>query len=91
VLWWMWIAHFLLFRGGGNIAWFGTLIVIENMVSSTVHTHLFDSVHGWLYVFGVGVLGGMVLHKRMIGPKRGHEADDESYSIIARPDRYGRD
>ncbi len=22
------------------------------------------SAHGWLYVFGVGVLGGMALHKR---------------------------
>ena len=91
VLWSMWIAHFLLFRGGGSIAWLGTLIVIENMVSSTVHTHLFDSVHGWLYVFGVGVLGGMALHKGTIGPMRGHEADDESYSITAHPDRHGRD
>jgi O-antigen ligase len=64
VLWSMWIAHFLLFRGEGSIAWFGTVIVIENIVSSTVHSHLFDSAHGWFYVFGVGVLGGMALHKR---------------------------
>ena len=64
VLWSMWIAHFRLFRGEGSIAWFGTVIVIENIVSSTVHSHLFDSAHGWLYVFGVGVLGGMALHKR---------------------------
>jgi hypothetical protein len=63
VLWSMWIAHFRLFRGDGSIAWFGTVIVIENIVSSTVHSHLFDSAHGWLYVFGVGVLGGMALHK----------------------------
>jgi hypothetical protein len=60
----MWIAHFRLFRGAGSIAWLGTVIVVKNIVSSTVHTHLFDSVHGWLYVFGVGVLGGMALHKR---------------------------
>ncbi len=64
VLWSMWIAHFRLFRGEGSIAWFGTVIVIENIVSSTVHSHLFDSAHGWLYVFGVGVLGGTALHKR---------------------------
>ena len=60
----MWIAHFRLFRGDGTIAWFGTVIVVENVISSTVHSHMFDSAHGWLYVFGVGVLGGMALHKR---------------------------
>jgi len=32
-------------------------VVAENIVSSTVHTHLFDFSNGWLYVFGVGVLG----------------------------------
>jgi O-antigen ligase len=64
VLWSMWIAHFRLFRSEGMIAWLGTVIVVENIVSSTVHSHLFDSAHGWLYVFGVGVLGGMALHKR---------------------------
>jgi len=57
------IAHFRLFRGDGTIAWFGTVIVVENVISSTVHSHMFDSAHGWLYVFGVGVLGGMALHK----------------------------
>jgi O-antigen ligase len=63
VLWSMWIAHLRLFRGEGSIAWLGTVIVVENIVSSTVHSHLFDSAHGWLYVFAVGVLGGMALHK----------------------------
>jgi hypothetical protein len=64
VLWSMWIAHLRLFRGRGAIGWIGTVIVIENIVSSTVHSHLFDAVHGWLYVFGVGVLGGMALRQR---------------------------
>lgn len=63
VLWSMWIAHFRLFRGEGTIAWFGTVVVGENIVSSAVHSHLFDSANGWLYVFGVGVLGGMVLRQ----------------------------
>jgi len=62
-LWSMWIAHFLLFRGEGTIAWFGTAVVVENIVSSAVHSHLFDFTNGWLYVFGVGVLGGMVLRQ----------------------------
>jgi hypothetical protein len=62
-LWAMWIAHFLLFRGGGIVAWLGTVVVVENVVSSTVHSHLFDFNNGWLYVFGVGVLGGTVLRQ----------------------------
>jgi hypothetical protein len=64
VLWAMWVAHFLLFRGEGLAAWLGTVVVTENVVSSTVHSHLFDFMSGWLYVFGIGVLGGMVLRHR---------------------------
>jgi O-antigen ligase len=64
VLWAMWIAHFLLFRGEGLAAWIGAVLVVENIVSSTAHSHLFDFTNGWLYVFGVGVLGGMVLRER---------------------------
>jgi hypothetical protein len=64
VLWAMWIAHLLLFKGSGTAAWIGTVVVVENIVSSTVHTHLFDFSNGWLYVFGVGVLGGSALRAR---------------------------
>jgi hypothetical protein len=64
VLWAMWIAHFLLFRGDGLAAWIGPVVVLENIVSSTAHSHLFDFTNGWLYVFGVGVLGGMALRAR---------------------------
>jgi O-antigen ligase len=55
----MWAAHYWLFRAEGLIAWFGALMVAQNVVSSLVNSHLFDFGHGWLYVFGVGVLGGM--------------------------------
>ncbi len=57
----MWFSHAMLFRGGGLIAWIGTVIVAQSVVSSLFNTHLFDSFHGWLYVFGVGVVGGMAL------------------------------
>jgi O-antigen ligase len=60
----MWIAHFMLFRGGGANAWFGTVVVVDNVVSSLFNSHLFDFTSGWLYVFGVGVVGGMVLRER---------------------------
>jgi len=66
VLWSMWIAHLRLFRCNGALAWLGAVIVIDNIISSTVHSHLFDSAHGWLYVFGVGVLGGTALRQRSV-------------------------
>jgi hypothetical protein len=59
----MWTAHYFLFRTPGWIAWVGTVIVVENVVSSLAHSHLFDFLHGWLYVFGVGVVGGIVLRR----------------------------
>jgi len=64
VLWSMWVAHLLLFRGESIAAWLGTVVVVENIVSSTVHSQLFDFANGWLYIFAVGVLGGTVLQER---------------------------
>jgi hypothetical protein len=59
----MWTAHYLLFCTAGWVAWVGTVVVVENVGSSLAHSHLFDFLHGWLYVFGVGVVGGMVLRQ----------------------------
>ena len=64
VLWAMWIAHIALFPGSSALAWLGLVLVVENVLSSTVHSHLFDFNSGWLYVFGVGVLGGTILGER---------------------------
>ena len=63
-LWAMWIAHVALFSGASSVAWLGLVLVTENILSSTVHSHLFDFNGGWLYVFGVGVLGGTTLAER---------------------------
>lgn len=60
----MWAAHYLLFASSGFAAWIGAVIVIENFVTSLTSSHLFDFMHGWLYVFGVGVIGGMMLRRR---------------------------
>ena len=57
----MWLAHLALFRDDTLIAWFGLLVVTYNVVSSLFNSHLFDFGEGWLYVFGVGVTGGMML------------------------------
>ena len=64
ILWAMWIAHLYLFRGDSVTAWLGLVVVVENIVFSTAHSHLFDFASGWFYVFAVGVLGGMVLKER---------------------------
>ena len=56
----MWIAHLLLFRGEGLAAWIGLVVVVQNIVGSLFNSHLFDFTHGWGYVIGVGVAGGIV-------------------------------
>jgi O-antigen ligase len=64
VLWAMWVAHLLLFRGEGLAAWVGLLIVVQNVVGSLFNSHLSDFVQGWVYVIGVGVAGGLMLRRR---------------------------
>ena len=64
VLWAMWIAHLLLFRGGGLVNWIGLVVVVQNIVGSLFNSHLFDFTQGWVYVVGVGVAGGMALRRR---------------------------
>jgi hypothetical protein len=60
VLWAMWTAHLMLFRGGTLPAWIGLMIVTQTMIGSFAESNLFDFTWGWSYVFGVGVAGGMV-------------------------------
>jgi O-antigen ligase len=68
-LWAMWITHLLMFRGSGLFAWLGFGVVVQSIVSSLANSHLTDFGPGWLYVLGVGVLGGAVLRDRTIaGP-----------------------
>jgi O-antigen ligase len=70
VLWAMWIAHLLLFRGGGLAEWIGFVVVVQNIVGSLFNSHLFDFLQGWVYVVGVGVAGGIAL-KHRAAEKRG--------------------
>ena len=64
ILYAMWLAHLLLFRGEGFAAWVGLLVVVQNILSSLFNSHLFDFHEGWMYVLGVGIAGGMVLGER---------------------------
>jgi hypothetical protein len=80
----MWTAHLALFRDGivlreGTlIAWFGLLVVVYNVVSSVFNSHLFDFGEGWLYVFGLGVTGGMVLRGAPTDRHRAADATDKT-------------
>jgi O-antigen ligase len=63
----MWLVHLLLFRGEGFVAWLGTLVVVQNIFTSLFNSHLFDFHEGWMYIFGVGVAGGMTLAAKQRG------------------------
>jgi O-antigen ligase len=65
VLYAMWLVHLALFRGGGLVNWIGLLVVIQNMLTSLLNSHLFDFNESWIYVLGVGVAGGMTLAQRV--------------------------
>jgi O-antigen ligase len=67
VLWAMWVAHFLRFRGNDLIAWIGILIIAQNVIGSLFNSHIFDFVQGWVYVVGTGVAGGTFLRARLSG------------------------
>jgi len=79
LLWAMWIAHALLFRGSGLAEWIGLAIVVQNVVGSLFNSHLFDFVQGWVYVVGVGVAGGMALKNH-----HATTADDQALAVAKR-------
>jgi O-antigen ligase len=57
-----------LFRSGSFAAWVGLVVVIQNIVGSLFNSHLFDFTHGWAYVVGVGIAGGIVLKESAARP-----------------------
>jgi O-antigen ligase len=57
----MWTAHATLFlRGSGMAAWIGLAVVVQNVIGCLFNNHLFDYTQAWLYLFGVGVAGGVM-------------------------------
>ena len=55
----MWGAHFRLFLTRGP--WIGLMAVTQNIVGSLFNSHLMDFTQSWVYVFAVGVFGGLAL------------------------------
>jgi len=66
----MWMAHILLLRGSGLPSWVGQALVTQTIVGSLFLSYLFDFSTGWIYAFGVGVLGGMANTGRTLGRVR---------------------
>lgn len=60
----MWYVHLRLFRGEGLVAWIGLLVVVQNIFTSLLNSHIFDFHEGWMYVLGVGIAGGMMRAER---------------------------
>jgi O-antigen ligase len=54
----MWIAHLALFTANTPMGWFGLIVVAQNIIGSLLNSHISDFTQGWIYVLGVGVLGG---------------------------------
>jgi O-antigen ligase len=63
----VWISHLFMFRGGGLAAWLGVGLVVQNIVACIFNTYLLEFTLGWIYVFGVGVLGGTMFRQRASG------------------------
>lgn len=59
----IWLAHIGLFWHPGLASWVGLVVVVQNVFGSLFNSHLFDFTQGWLYVFGVGVAGGMLFRQ----------------------------
>ncbi|MGZ5854139.1 MAG: O-antigen ligase family protein [Xanthobacteraceae bacterium] len=59
----MWLAHGRMFLVPGRVAWIGLAVVTQNVVGGFFNSHLFDFTQGWLYVMGVGVAGGVLMHE----------------------------
>jgi hypothetical protein len=59
-----------MFRANGLIAWIGTIVVVQNVLSSMFNSHLFDFTEGWIYVAGVGAAAGSVSRIAANGSQR---------------------
>ncbi len=59
----MWVAHWAMFYRPGRAGWIGLMAVTQNIVGSLFNSHLLDFTQSWIYVFSVGIFGGIVLSR----------------------------
>jgi len=92
VLFAMWIAQFALFTPPTWISWTGQAMVAQTVVGSLFLSYMLDFSTGWIYVFGIGVLGGTVRphgiehHEE---PEQQPSAADPVAGMARKPDRAG--
>jgi hypothetical protein len=55
----------------GLMSSIGSILVIQNIISSIFNSHIVDFTPGWMYVLGVGVAGGCCLHQQSQGDQFG--------------------
>ena len=56
----IWFFHARLFWGDARLsAWIGLVVVIQNILSSSLNSHIFDFTEGWIYVLGVATAAGL--------------------------------
>ena len=65
----MWIAHLLFFFAPSLPAGIAFAVVVQKVIGSQFNSSLFDFTQGWMYVLGIGVLGGMVVRDSLNNQK----------------------
>jgi hypothetical protein len=85
VLYAVWIAQLLMFQGVGLAAWLGQGVVTQTIVGALFLSYMLDFSSGWLYVFGVGVLGGMCARPQAQDATLPHWQSERPLSFETRP------
>lgn len=62
------------------VGWIGT-VVVQNVLSSMLNSHLFDFTEGWIYVAGVGVAAGSVGRIAANIPRQGNDLAASSRAV----------
>jgi len=70
----MWVAHGYLVVGSGWLSWIGIVLLTQNLLGCMLNSHLFDFAEGWIYVWGIGVVGGTLAKSRYVKLKSSVEA-----------------
>jgi O-antigen ligase len=84
----IWVVHFRMFLVPEHAAWIGVSVVGQNIVGWLFNSHLLNFGEGWLYVFGVGIAGGIILRKQACegsGVLRGAKQPNEAIPCPFRP------
>jgi O-antigen ligase len=83
----MWVAHLLFFFAPSLPAGIALAVVVQNVIGSQFNSSLFDFTQGWMYVLGIGVLGGMIVRDSFNNQKLA--CPDTHNAVVADAARIG--